>query len=299
MFSKVVASYFKSHYFCLQINILMKIQLIDSGFFYADGGAMFGAIPKVAWNRRYPCNERNECVLAMRSALVITDDGHIILIDNGAGTKHLKELSYYKFFDMRDLSKELNKYGVTPEDVTDVVLTHLHFDHCGYTTIADKGAEGETSYSLMFRNAKHWVSYAQWESFIHPNAFESSSYFMEDMQAVADNHRLCLIDHDTALCPQVTLRLFNGHTQGQIAVYIKGEADTHVYCGDVIPMEANISPAWISAYDIEPVVSYNEKVKMLDEAAAQNQILIFSHDAYHPMSRVRKVNNFYIKIEID
>jgi glyoxylase-like metal-dependent hydrolase (beta-lactamase superfamily II) len=273
----------------------MDIHLIDSGFFNADGGAMFGAIPKVSWNRRYPCNERNECVLAMRSALITTDDGHVILIDTGAGTKHLKQLSYYKFFDLHDISEELNKYGVTPEQITDVVFTHLHFDHCGYTTIEEQGTDGNVHYSLMFPNAKHWVSHSQWQSFTQPNAFECSSYFLEDMQAVADKHQLCLINKDTWLCSQVQLRLFNGHTLGQIAAYIKKETDTYVYCGDVIPMEASISPAWISAYDIEPVVSYNEKVRMLDEAATQNQILIFSHDAYHSMSRVRKINDFYVK----
>jgi len=273
----------------------MDIQLIDSGFFNADGGAMFGAIPKVSWSRRYPCNERNECVLAMRSALITTDDGHVILIDTGAGTKHLKQLSYYKFFDLHDLSEELNKHGIMPEQIIDVVFTHLHFDHCGYTTIEEQDTSGDIHYSLMFPNAKHWVSREQWQSFTQPNAFESSSYFSEDMQAVADKHQLCLIAEDTWLCPQVQLRLFDGHTRGQIVTYIKENADTYVYCGDVIPMEASISPAWISAYDIEPVISYNEKVRMLDEAAALNQILIFSHDAYHPMGRVRKVNDFYVK----
>jgi len=276
----------------------MDIQLIDSGFFYADGGAMFGAIPKVSWNRRYPCNERNECVLALRSALITTDDNRLILIDNGAGIKHLKQLSYYKFFDMHDLSEKLSTYGITPEQITDVVFTHLHFDHCGYTTFEKKKGEVELCYSSRFSNAKHWVSHAQWESFIHPNALENSSYFIEDMQVIADSHQLCLIDKDTLLCPQIELRLFNGHTQGQIVTYIKEDTDTYVYCGDVIPLEASISPAWISAYDIEPIVSYNEKIKMLDEAAEQNQILIFSHDAYHPMSKVKKVNNIYIKQSI-
>ena len=139
----------------------MDIQLIDSGFFYADGGAMFGAIPKVSWKRRYPCNERNECVLALRSALITTDDNRLILIDNGAGTKHLKQLSYYKFFDMHDLSEELSIYGITPEQITDVVLTHLHFDHCGYTSFEKKKSETECCYSSIFSNAKHWVGHVR------------------------------------------------------------------------------------------------------------------------------------------
>ena len=113
----------------------MDIQLIDTGFFYADGGAMFGAIPKSAWSRRYPSNEQNGCVLAMRSLLVQTGDGRVVLIDNGAGDKQLKQLSYYNFFDLKDLGDLLQqRYQLPCESITDVVFTHLHFDHCGYTT---------------------------------------------------------------------------------------------------------------------------------------------------------------------
>ena len=112
----------------------MDIQLIDTGFFHADGGAMFGAIPKTAWSRRYPSDKQNGCILAMRSMLVRDGNGKIVLVDNGAGNKHLKQLSYYNFFDLVDLKDELQRRDVACEDVTDVILTHLHFDHCGYTT---------------------------------------------------------------------------------------------------------------------------------------------------------------------
>ena len=118
----------------LEKGLFMDIQLIDTGFFHADGGAMFGAIPKTAWSRRYPSNEQNGCVLAMRSALVRDGNGKIVLVDNGAGNKHLKQLSYYNFFGLVDLREELLRRGIACEEVTDVVLTHLHFDHCGYTT---------------------------------------------------------------------------------------------------------------------------------------------------------------------
>ena len=116
----------------------MDIQIIDTGYFYADGGAMFGAIPKTAWSRRYPSNETNGCVLAMRSLLVSNVPEKVILIDNGAGTKHLRQLSYYNFFDLVDLGEELHKRGISPGLVTDVVLTHLHFDHCGYSTLKNE-----------------------------------------------------------------------------------------------------------------------------------------------------------------
>ena len=131
----------------------MILQIIDTGYFYADGGAMFGAIPKSAWSRRYPSDETNACVMAMRSLVIRTDDGRVVLVDNGAGNKHLKQLGYYRFFNLVDLGEELRKLGILPETVTDVVLTHLHFDHCGYTTRRD---ESTGHLSLSFPNATHW-----------------------------------------------------------------------------------------------------------------------------------------------
>lgn len=272
----------------------MDIQVIDTGYFYADGGAMFGAIPKTAWSRRYPSNEANGCVLSMRSLLVSTDDGKIILIDNGAGNKHLRQLSYYNFFDLVDLKEELLKRGITPEQVTDVVLTHLHFDHCGYSTRRD----AETGELLpSFPNATHWVSRRQWENFLHPNALEKDSYFIENMQAIEDSGLLRLIDTDTALCPGIDLRLFDGHTPGQIVPYIAMPERTYVFAGDVIPLAASVSPEWISAYDTWPVISYQEKTRMLEEAAREKQALIYCHDAYTKCSTVKKVNEYFKKDE--
>ncbi len=272
----------------------MKIELIDTGYFYADGGAMFGAIPKTAWSRRYPCDEKNGCVLAMRSALVTTDDGRIILVDTGAGDKHLQLLAYYRFFDLVDLTDELLKRGVHPEQVTDVVLTHLHFDHCGYVTRKKQSDDKET-FTLSFPNATHWVSRKQWDNFLHPNALEKDSYFPENMQKVTDNRKLRLIEEDTELCRGVNLRLFDGHTPGQIAPYLETPEQTYVFAGDVIPLEASVSPEWISAYDTYPVISYGEKIRMLEEAAKNEQALIYCHDAYSSCTTVRKVNDFYKK----
>lgn len=271
----------------------MDIQLIDTGFFYADGGAMFGAIPKTAWSRRYPSDEQNGCILAMRSALVRTDEGRIVLIDNGAGSKHLKQLAYYRFFDLADLGEELKKRGVACEEVTDVVLTHLHFDHCGYTTQREEPTGDTPRFRLAFPNATHWVSRSQWENFLHPNVLEADSYFPENMQAVADSGKLRLIDADTDLCPAIRLRLFDGHTPGQIAPYITTSSRTYVFAGDVIPLAASVSPGWISAYDTYPVASYGEKVRMLEEAASKGQALIFCHDAYTRCTTVRRINDFF------
>lgn len=270
----------------------MDIQVIDTGYFYADGGAMFGAIPKTAWSRRYPSNETNGCVLSMRSLLITNVTDRIILVDNGAGDKHLRQLSYYNFFDLVDLKEELLKRGITPEQVTDVVLTHLHFDHCGYSTRKDT----ETGELLpSFPNATHWVSRRQWENFLHPNALEKDSYFIENMQAIHDNGLLRLIDTDTPLCPDIDLRIYDGHTPGQIVPYITTPERTYVFAGDVIPLAVSVSPDWISAYDTYPVISYQEKIRMLEEAARERQALIYCHDAYTKCSTIKKINDFYKK----
>lgn len=270
----------------------MNIQIIDTGYFYADGGAMFGAIPKTAWSRRYPSNDTNGCVLAMRSLLISNIPEKVILVDNGAGTKHLKQLSYYKFFDLVDLGEELQKRGIALGQVTDVVLTHLHFDHCGYSTLKNEET-GEIR--PAFPNATYWVSRKQWENFLHPNALEKDSYFIENMQAIADNGLLRLIDTDTELCPGIDLRLFDGHTPGQIVPYIRMPEQTFVFAGDVIPLAASVSPDWISAYDTFPVTSYQEKIRILEEAAREGQALIYCHDAYTKCSTVKKINDFFKK----
>lgn len=253
---------------------------------------MFGAIPKSAWSRRYPSDETNGCVLAMRSLVIKTDDGRIVLVDNGAGNKHLKQLSYYRFFNLIDLGTELRNRGIQPEEITDVVLTHLHFDHCGYTTQKD---ESTGHLFLSFPNANHWVSRKQWENFLHPNALEKDSYFIENMQAVADAGLLKLIDKDTPLCPQIELRIYDGHTPGQIVPYIQATERTFVFAGDVIPLVASVSPEWISAYDTYPITSYNEKIRMLEEAVREEQAIIYCHDAYMCCSTVKKVNAYYRK----
>lgn len=270
----------------------MKILTIDTGYFYADGGAMFGAIPKTSWSRRYPSNAQNGCVLAMRS-LLIEADGRIILVDNGAGYKHLKALSYYQFFDLQDLHEALRKRGIEPTDVTDMVFTHLHFDHCGYTTLQDLQSD---TLRLAFPNANHWVSRRQWENFRQPHPLEQGSYFPEDMELVETSGRLRLVEEEEmALTPHVRFRLFDGHTPGQIALYCDLPERTYLFAGDVIPLAAHLSLAWISAYDDAPLRSYEAKERMLAEAVAHKQAIIYCHDAHTCCSTVKRINHFYSK----
>lgn len=261
-----------------------KVTIFDTGYFYADGGAMFGAIPKTAWSRRYPSDNHNGCILAMRSMLVETG-GRRILIDTGAGSKHLKSLSYYRFFGMKEIRETLRTQGIEPDTITDVVLTHLHFDHCGGCTYRDDNDQLQ----ITFPNAIHWVSESQWTNFLHPHPLERGSFFLEDMKPIDEAGKLKLVyATQSTLYPGITLRLADGHTPGQIVPRVKAGEETIVFAGDVIPLLASLSPEWISAYDLEPVISYDEKIRLMEEAAFHHQRIVFCHDAYILSSRTKR-----------
>jgi glyoxylase-like metal-dependent hydrolase (beta-lactamase superfamily II) len=265
----------------------MRINKIEAGYFSVDGGAAFGVVPKRVWQKRYPCDKDNFCKMAMRCLLIETDN-RLILVDTGTGTKQLEYLKYYNFGEIIDFETELNKLGYTCADVTDVVQTHLHFDHCGGGTYyADKG---KTDIRPTFPNADFWVGKRQWQNFLNPNVREDDSYFPENMRAIEAWGKLKLIGNDTKLCDEVELRLFDGHTTGQIAVYINYYGKTILFVGDIIPFAANIPIAWLSAYDCYPVTSMEDKTRLLNEAAKKSQILVFQHDAYTECAIVANVN---------
>ncbi len=264
----------------------MKTYKIEAGNFLADGGAMFGVVPKRVWQKRYPCNDDNLCVMNMRCLLVDTGE-RLILVDSGTGHKQLEYLQYYHFQEIVDFKQEFEKLGYAPDDVTDVILTHLHFDHCGGCTEynADK-----TAVELVFPNATHWVGERQWQIFLQPNVREGDSYFLENMLAVEKAGKLRLVAENTWICNEVELRLYHGHTVGQIAPYFHFDDKTLVCPGDVIPFEAALPIAWVSAYDTFPITSMEDKAALLKEAAEKKQILFFEHDAYHECCTVREVN---------
>lgn len=255
----------------------MKLFKIEAGTFHIDGGAAFGVVPKKVWQKRYPCNDENFCKMHMRCLLIDTGK-KLVLIDTGTGDKQLNYLKYYGFEGVINFKTELNKLGYEPEDVTDVVFTHLHFDHCGGAT---RYNEDKTVAELVFPNATHWVGEAQWKNFLNPNVREGDSYFPENMMPISEAGKLRTVSENEFLCPEIELRVFNGHTLGQLTSYINTGKSTFIYCGDVIPLAANIPLAWVSSYDVFPMTSMEEKKKLLDEAVEKQQILYFEHDAYN------------------
>ena len=267
----------------------MKLYKIETGTFHVDGGAAFGVVPKRVWQKRYPCNNDNFVRLAMRCLLIETGD-KLILIDSGTGDKQLEYLKYYDFVGVISFETELNKLGFSCSDITDVVYTHLHFDHCGGST---RYNSDKTNIELTFPNATHWVGEAQWKNFLNPNIREGDSYFPENIQPIHDAGKLKLVTENQWLCPDVELRLFNGHTVGQLVSYIHSDEKTYVYVGDVIPIAACLPVAWISAYDTYPITAMEEKKALLDEAAEKKQILFFEHDAYTECCTVKEVYGKY------
>ncbi len=271
----------------------MKVFKIEAGYFNADGGACFGVVPKRVWQRRYPCDEQNFCKLVMRCLLV--DSGEkLILIDTGTGTKQSDYLKLYGIKEIVNFSDELAKLGYKTTDITDVVLTHLHFDHCGACT--QFGEDGK-SIELSFPNATHWVGEAQWQNFLNPNVREGDSYFSENMLPVLEAGKLKLVDKTIQLCDGFKLKVFHGHTVGQLVSYISIANKTLVYVGDVIPTSVNVPLAWISAYDTYPVEAMGEKKILLDEAIREKQYLVFEHDAYVECCTVEEINGKYKVLE--
>ncbi|MGQ1787302.1 MULTISPECIES: MBL fold metallo-hydrolase [unclassified Saccharicrinis] len=255
----------------------MQLHKIEAGNFMADGGAVFGVVPKVMWEKKYPCNSQNYCNLSLRCLLVKTEN-RVVLIDTGIGNKQSEKFFSYHHLNGDDsLEKSFDAANISFEEVTDVILTHLHFDHCGGAVQKDD----DGNLSLTFPNAAYWLSEAQWHNFNHANVREGSVYFKENILPVLEEGRLKLIKDDTWLTQDIELRLFHGHTKGQIIPFVKYMGKTLVFTADLIPVMASIPEAWVASYDIDPVTSMNEKRDFLNEALQNNYILLFEHDLYN------------------
>ncbi|MDR0574792.1 MAG: MBL fold metallo-hydrolase [Tannerella sp.] len=273
-------------------------KLITTGYFYADGGAMFGAVPKTTWNRSYPVNERNLCVLAMHAGIVGTNDGRIIIIDPGVGQDQLKDTPaiFYQFYNTADIRDALTQAGIRPEDITDVIFTHLHFDHCG----AAIHKNANSALEPVFPNAVHWVSRAQYENERNPHPLEAESFLPKNTEILEKAGLLRLVESTIEPYESLRIQLYDGHTSGQVVAYIKDESSTIVFPGDVIPLASHIVQERISAYDLYPTLSYNGKTEILEKAASKEQILVFYHDAYTPCAIIKKVrSSFKIKKKVD
>ena len=256
----------------------MKLYPILTGNLKLDGGAMFGVVPKVLWQNSYPCDENNLCNWAMRCLLVVDGDRKI-LIDNGIGNKQdEKWLSHYYLNGEATLESSLSKAGYAPEDITDVILTHMHFDHCGGSVTWNAG---KTGYELAFPNATYWTSKQQYEWAVNPNRREKASFLKENIQPVSESGKLKLIDEEGEYIPNIVFKLYNGHTDGQVIPHIQMNGKTVVFMADLMPSAAHIPMPWIMAYDTRPLQTLHDKERFYAEAVKNDYILFFEHDLYN------------------
>jgi len=263
----------------------MKLYPIHITNFKIDGGAMFGVVPKILWKEKYPADENNLCNWALRSLLIDTGD-RVILIDNGYGNKQNKKFFSHVYLNGGyGLEGALKRYGYTPDDITDMILTHLHADHCGGGV---KYNTDRTAYELTFKNANYWVSKPHWEWAMNPNKQEGAAFLKENLIPMLESGNLKFIEKDTEIYPGINLRLFNGHTVGQIIPFINTGEKTVVFMADLIPSTAHIPLVWNMAYDVRPMVMLQEKEDFLNEAAENNYTLFFQHDLYNECVTVQK-----------
>lgn len=255
----------------------MKLYAIETGNLKLDGGAMFGVVPKVMWNKFYQADENNLCNWAMR-CLLIDDGEHVTLIDNGIGDKQDENfLKHYYLNGEATLETSLNKYGYTTDDITDMLLTHLHFDHCGGSIKYDKNGKLVPA----FKNAKYWVSKEQYEWATNPNRREKASFLKENILPIKESGQLNIVEKEGEIIPNIYAKIFNGHTQGQIIPHIKFGDKTIAYTADLFPSTAHIPMPWIMAYDTKPLITLEDRERFFKEALEEDVILFFEHDLYH------------------
>lgn len=267
----------------------MKLIPISAGHFHCDGGALFGVIPKVLWSKFYPADENNYTRLALRCLLIENGDRKI-LVETGIGNhyseKHQKNNGY---ISGNQLENSLLENGCSSEEITDVFLTHLHWDHA---TGAVKNENGQLR--LLFPNATHWCSKTQWEHSKISNARERAAYHPKVLNFLFNTGKLKLVENEGGLFPDIEVRFYHGHTPGQMIPFIQVEGKTVVYTSDLVPTAANIPLLWMAAYDLDPVKTMEEKEHFLQEAAVKNYTLFFEHDFYTECATVENGEKGFI-----
>ncbi len=262
----------------------MKLTVIDTGFFKLDGGAMFGVVPKSMWNRLNPADENNMCTWAMRCLLVETEDRKI-LIDTGLGDKQDEKFrSHFHPHGDASLLGSLAANGLQTTDITDVFLTHMHFDHVGGA--ASRTASGELI--PTFPNAKYWSTERHLKAATNPNAREKASFLKDNIQPLIDHKVLHLIPEEESIewLPNISISFANGHTDAMMIPHIKTPQGMVIYCADLMPSHGHIRLPYVMAYDIRPLDTLAERKRLYETALEHDAILFFEHDPTIECSRL-------------
>jgi glyoxylase-like metal-dependent hydrolase (beta-lactamase superfamily II) len=266
----------------------MKIYPIEAGNFKLDGGAMFGVVPKTLWNKTNPADENNLIDIAARCMLIEVGN-RLILIDNGMGNKQSEKFfSYYSLWGNHSLDKSLAKYGFHRDDITDVFLSHLHFDHCGGSVNWNKD---KTGYEVAFKNAKYWTNEDHWQWATFPNQREKASFLIENIIPMQESGQLNFItkpnlDFEFSKEMQFDIFYVNGHTEKMMIPHIQYNGKTIVFCADLIPTAGHLPLPYVMGYDTRPLLTMPEKDKFLNAAATNNYLLWLEHDAYNEIITV-------------
>ena len=255
----------------------MKIQILETGYFKLDGGAMFGIVPKPMWERKNPPDEKNLCTWSMRCLLVQTE-GRNIIFDTGLGDKQdAKFRSFFEPHGTDSLIGSLQQKGLQPEEITDVFITHLHFDHVGGAISRDESG----SLIPTFPNATYWTNEVHWNWALNPNPREAASFLQENILPLKHHNVLSFIDvsdKDVNWLPGIDIRFVYGHTEAMmVPIFTIGDKRI-IYCADVLPSSFHIGLPWIMSYDIRPLDTLSEKKKLLEEALDHGDLLLFEHD---------------------
>ncbi len=267
----------------------MKLYPIETGNFKLDGGAMFGIVPKTIWNRTNPADNNNLIDLAARS-LLIEDGNKLILIDTGMGNKQSdKFFGYYYQWGDHSIDKSLKKHGFHRDDITDVFMTHLHFDHCGGTIQWNKN---KTGYEPAFKNARLWTNKNHWEWATNPNAREKASFLKENLLPMQESGQLHFIEKGGANYLEKSelgfdILFIDGHTEKQMLPHITYKGKTIVFMADLIATVGHIPLPYIIGYDTRPLISLSEKERFLKQAVENNYYIFFEHDAHNEICTLK------------
>jgi glyoxylase-like metal-dependent hydrolase (beta-lactamase superfamily II) len=258
----------------------MKIHVLNTGFFKLDGGAMFGVVPKTMWQKTNPADENNMCSWAMRS-LLIEDGNRLMLIDAGIGDKQSEKFfSHYYMYGNDSLHGNLAKLGFHANDITDVFLTHLHFDHCGGAINWNESKDG---YRPAFPNATYWSTEQHWKWATEPNPREKASFLAENILPIQESGQLKFIertgDFTKNAFPNIDVLFVDGHTESMMIPHIQYQGKTLVFMADLLPSTGHVPLPYVMGYDTRPLITMEEKKNFLNKASNENFILFLEHDS--------------------
>ena len=258
----------------------MKIHVIETGLFKLDGGAMFGVVPKTLWQKTNPSDDNNMCTWALR-CLLIEDGKRLMLVDTGIGDKQSEKFfSHYHLQGNDSLIGSIRKAGFHEDDITDVMLTHLHFDHCGGAIAWNSQKDG---YRPVFKNAIYWSNAAHWQWATEPNAREKASFLAENILPIQESGQLKFVERTGSFSkevfPNIDLLFVDGNTDSMMIPHIKYKGKTVVFMADLLPSVGHIPLPYVMGYDTRPLITLEEKGTFLHTAATQNFVLFLEHDS--------------------